>query len=91
MATSVKMDEETKDRLELLQAEIKQQTGKQVTQQALLARLVDTAYESRDDVVDSFRDKTVPLSEDERAAMQQGRFHSGTETTEEDIDKILYG
>lgn len=91
MAAAVKVEEDAKDRLEELQAEIRLRTGQRVTQQELLTRLIDDAYESRDDVIDSFRESTVPLSSAEREAMQEGRFSSGTETTEEDIDDILYG
>lgn len=91
MATAVKVDEEAKDRLEELQAEIRLRTGTNVTQQALLTRLIDEAYESRAEVIDSFREATVPLSDEQKAAMQCGRISSGVETTEEDVDDILYG
>lgn len=91
MATAVKLDEESKSRLEELQAEIKLRTGTNVTQQELLSRLIDDAYESHDEVIDSFRESMVPLSDEQKEAMRQGRFSSGVETTEEDIDDILYG
>jgi len=91
MATAVKVDDEAKSRLEELQAEIRLKTGENVTQQELLSRLIDEAYESRSEFIDSFRESSVPLSEDEKAAMQRGRFNSGVETDEEDIDDILYG
>jgi hypothetical protein len=91
MTTAVKVDEEAKSRLEELQAEIRLRTGRRVTQQALLTRLIDDAYESRDEVIDSFRESSVPLSAAEKEAMQEGRFSSGVETDEEDIDDILYG
>ncbi|RQG98866.1 hypothetical protein [Natrarchaeobius oligotrophus] len=91
MATAVKVDENAKSRLEELQAEIRIQTGSSVTQQELLTRLIDDAYESRDDVIDSFRESRVPLSDAEKETMQRGRFSSGVETGEEDIDEILYG
>lgn len=91
MATAVKVDEDAKSRLEELQAEIRLRTGRNVTQQKLLTRLIDDAYESRADVIDSFRDSTVPLSDGEKAAMRQGRFSSGLETDEDDIDDVLYG
>jgi hypothetical protein len=90
MATAVKVDEEAKSRLEELQAEIRLRTGEKVTQQELLTRLIDDAYESREEVIDSFRASTVPLSADEKAAMQAGRISSGVETDEADIDDILY-
>lgn len=91
MATSVKMDEETKSRLERLQAEIRLETGRQVTQQAILARLVESAVESKVDLIDSFREDRVPVSDAEREAFHRGTIASGVETSEEDIDDILYG
>lgn len=91
MATAVKVDEDAKSRLEELQAEIRLRTGEKVTQQELLSRLIDDAFESREEVIDSFRASTVPLTDAEKDAMQQGRISSGTETDEEDIDEILYG
>lgn len=91
MATAVKMDEETKSELEALQAEIKLKTGKNVTQQEVLARLVESAVESRTEFVDSFRDAPDALSEDELTAFNEGMIASGVETDEEDIDDILYG
>ncbi len=91
MTTAVKVDDTAKSRLEELQAEIRLRTGRRVTQQALLSRLIDDAYASREDVIDSFRDTRVPLSEDEIAAMQRGRIASGVETDEGDIDELLYG
>ena len=91
MATAVKVDDDAKSRLEELQAEIRLRTGEKVTQQELLTRLIDDAYESREDVIDSFRNSTVPLSEAEKEAMREGRISSGVETDEEDVDDILYG
>jgi hypothetical protein len=91
MATAVKMDEESKSRLERLQAEIKLQTGEKVTQQEILARLLKDAYESKSEFVDSYRDGPVSLSEEEREAFHSGMFSSGVETDEDDIDDILYG
>jgi hypothetical protein len=91
MSTAVKVDEDAKSRLEELQAEIRLRTGTKVTQQELLSRLIDDAYESRDAVIDSFRESTVPLSDTEKEAMRDGRFSSGVETDEDDIDDILYG
>ncbi|WP_435195721.1 hypothetical protein [Natronomonas sp. EA1] len=91
MATSVKMDEETKSELEELQAEIRLKTGQQVTQQELLARLVDQAVASKADLIDSFRDEFTPLDADERAAFNDGKISSGKPLDEEDIDEELYG
>jgi len=62
-----------------------------VTQQELLTRPIDDAYKSRDAVIDSFRELTVPLSEDEKGTMRRGRLASGVATGEEIIGDILYG
>lgn len=91
MATSVKMDDDTKSRLERLQAEIRLETGKRVTQQEILARLVENAIESKADLIDSFREQRVPLADSEREAFHEGMVTSGVTTTEEDIDDVLYG
>ena len=91
MATAVKMDEETKSRLEELQAEIKLKTGQKVTQQEILARLVESAFESRSEFVESFREGEKTLTDEELEQFNQGMISSGTKTDEEDIDEILYG
>jgi hypothetical protein len=91
MATAVKVEDEAKSRLEELQAEIRLRTGESVTQQELLTRLIDDAYASREAVIDSFRESTVPLSAADKDAMRHGRISSGVPTDEDDIDDILYG
>lgn len=91
MATAVKMNEEVKAHLEELQAEIRLRTGTKVTQQEILERLVEDAYESKDAFVDSFRSTTVPLTDHEKEAMAEGRINSGVETDEDDVDDVLYG
>jgi hypothetical protein len=91
MATSVEMDDDTKSRLERLQAEIRLKTGKRVTQQEVLARLVERAIESKADLVDSFREERVPVPEEDREAFHDGMVSSGVTTSEEDVDDVLYG
>lgn len=85
------MDERTKDRLERLQAEIKLETGRKVTQQELLKRLLDSAYESRSEFVDSFRDEWDGLSDDETDRLLSGTVDSGNPVEEDEIDDALYG
>jgi len=90
MATAVKVEESAKSRLEELQAEIRLRTGTNVTQQELLSRLIDEAYSSHEELIDTFREQTVPLSDGEKERMREGQFHSGTKTNESDIDDVLY-
>lgn len=85
------MDEEAKSKLEELQAEIRLKTGQNVTQQEILSALIQSAVDARSEFIDSFRDGTTALSEPELEAFNQGRVASGVETTEADIDDILYG
>jgi hypothetical protein len=91
MTTAVKMDAETKSQLEELQAEIKLKTGRKVTQQELLARIVESAVQSRAELVDSFREAPVALSDAEFERFDEGTVASGVETDEDDIDDVLYG
>ncbi|WP_135820874.1 hypothetical protein [Halostella litorea] len=90
MVTFVKIDEETKSRLERLQAEIRVKTGTKVTQQELLERLVNEAVASKTDLIESFREERVPISGTTKAAFHEGTVESGKETDESDIDDILY-
>jgi len=91
MVPTIEMDDESKSLLEEIQTEIKSETGGNVTQQEVLAHIVECVYESKADIIDSFQDGYVPLSEEEREAFHSGMFSSGVETDEEDIDEILYG
>ncbi|MCL9817756.1 hypothetical protein [Natronocalculus amylovorans] len=91
MATSVKMDDDTKSRIERLQAEIRLETGTRVTQQEILARLVERAIESKADLINSFRKERVPLADSDRERFHDGMVSSGVTTTEDDIDDVLYG
>jgi len=76
--------------VEKSQAEIKLQTGKRVTQEEVLRRVVDTAYSLKDEVIDSFRE-TVPVGKDKIEEFHDGISDWGTETDEDEIDEILYG
>ncbi|MFP9191559.1 hypothetical protein [Natronosalvus vescus] len=91
MSTSVKVTDRTKSRLEELQAEIRLETGKNVTQQALLERIVSETYESKAALIDSFRDEFESPSEAEIDQWLSGTSDWGIETTEEEIDDVLYG
>ncbi len=91
MSTSVKVTDRTKSHLEELQAEIRLETGTNVTQQELLERIVTDTYESRGELIDSFRDDFEPLSDDEIERWLSSSSDWGVETTEDEIDAVLYG
>jgi hypothetical protein len=56
MASSVEITEQTNARLEELQAEIRHEAGRTVTKQQLLEQIVRDASESKDEIIDMFRD-----------------------------------
>lgn len=91
MSTSIKVTDRTKSRLERLQAEIRLETGRTITQQELLDRIVSRTYDSKDALIESFREEFEPLSDVETEAWLSGTVASGIETDEEDIDDVLYG
>jgi hypothetical protein len=90
MVTAVKVDSDAKSRLEELQAEIRLRVGRNITQRELLAQLIDDAYESREELINSFGESSVPLSNAEKEALRDARFSSSVETDEDDIDDTLY-
>jgi len=90
MATSVKLGEDAKDKLEQLQAELRLERGQKVSQQELLDRIVSREFESKEALFDSFADDFEGLSDEDIEAFLSNTFDSGVETTEDDIDRILY-
>lgn len=90
MAPSIEVTDRTKARLEKLRAEIRLETGRTITQRELLERIVTEAGESKDELMDSFRNEFEPLSADELECWPLGTVSSGVVTDESDIDHILY-
>lgn len=90
MTTSVKISEAAKDHLEELRAEIRLETGRSVTQQELLDHLVERGYESREAIVDSYRDEWDGLSEAEIDQWLSGTVSSGDPVSPADVDRIVY-
>ncbi|WP_135853310.1 hypothetical protein [Halorussus salinus] len=98
MSSSVDVSDRTKRRLEQLQAAVEEATGREVSQRELLDRLVGEGYDSKAAFVASFRDAGESdsddwegLSEDERDAFLAGTSDWGVETSEDEIDRTLYG
>lgn len=90
MSTSVKISERAKSRLEELQAEIRLETGTKVTQQELLDRLVEESYESKNELIDSYRDDFEGLSPEEIDRWMSGTVASENPVDEDGIDEVLY-
>jgi hypothetical protein len=62
------IDDRTQHRLEELQADVLLETGARVTQDEILAVLIEQAYTSRGQFLSLFRSTSLPLTESERAA-----------------------
>ncbi|MDY6775462.1 MAG: hypothetical protein SV253_05220 [Halobacteria archaeon] len=91
MSTSIKIDEETKSKIEELQAKIKLETGEKATQEEILEGVVSYALSTEEDIIDSFRDKTVPLSDEEIEEFHGGTSNWDEDLKENDLDEVLYG
>jgi len=86
MATSVKMRDEDKQRLDRLQGELQALRGYRVPLQELMARIV-TLAEGHKELL--FEDAARPMTEKEIAAMRRLCVRTGIPTREEDIDDII--
>lgn len=91
MSTSIEVTPRTKDRLEELVAEIRTETGRPVREREVLERIVAESDDSRAALIDSFREEFEPASEEEIEEWLSGSSDWGFETTEEEIDDVLYG
>lgn len=52
--------------------------------------MIVDSYESKDELIDSFRNEFEPLSDEEIERWLAGSTDFGVETSEEDIDDVLY-
>lgn len=89
MPTTVKIDEERKEKLEKLLAKIFVEKGKKITLQKALNRAVDTALES--DEFLSHLAELPPLEEDPGWKMLKEPKHWGIKDSSENIDEHIYG
>jgi len=94
---SVPIDERTKARIRELCEEIEAETGREVSERAVVERVFERQFESRQALVDSFREEsdTVDddfdgLSDEEIERFFAGTSASGDSIEEDDIDRVLY-
>ena len=90
MSVSVKVSEQAKYQLEELQAEIKRETGQEVTRKEIVDRIIERVYDSRAEFIELFRDEFDGLSEEEIDVWLSGTTPSGDPVDEDDIDLTLY-
>ena len=86
MATSVKMRERDKQRLDRLQGAMMSREGRRLPQQAILAWLLDLGEaEERRSTVDAAR----PMSPQEVTSLKKLVVRTGVHTREEEIDTAI--
>jgi hypothetical protein len=91
LSTSVKISEESKHILEAIQARIVLKTGRKFSQQELLDMIVKS-FEGRDEeLIKLLGIVRFPLSAEEIERLMETPEDWGVETTEEEIDRSLYG
>lgn len=92
MATTVKLDNNDKRKLEQLQALVTLRAGgKKVTQQELLSALIRQALEKGDEFVKEVFKETVPMSDSDFEKVLSLANDWGVRTKWQEIDKVAYG
>lgn len=86
MATSVKMRDHDKRRLDRLQGELTLRRGRKLSQQELLSMLLNLAEEEKDRLE---ADAERPMTDRAIAAMERLAVSTGVRTREEDIDRVV--
>ena len=91
MSTSVKISDECKRILEMLQARLVIAMGRKVSQQELLDALVKFSMEREDELIGHIVGAELPLPSEEIDKLMKLPTDWGVETREEEIDLHLYG
>lgn len=89
MPTTVRIRDDDKAALDALQARYTLAMRERISLEDLLSRIVELAEEHEDELI--LDDTPHKLTPAEMKAFHRGIGHSGTSTSEEDIDEILYG
>jgi hypothetical protein len=90
MSTSVKISGESKRLLDILQARLVIVTGKKISQQELLDRLMKFSTEREDEFFGLITGVRLPLPPEEIEELMDMPTDWGVETREEEIDIHLY-
>lgn len=91
MPTTVKVSEETDDRLTALAARLYLKTRRKVTKQDLVALLVDQGLEDEDALAAHIVGIRYPVPDKVWKQFLRRVRDWGVETEEQDIDRLLYG
>lgn len=88
--SSVKVYGETKKKFDRLQAEFLLKSGKKLSQQDILDRIVDFTARKKENFFEEMSGIDHPLGSDEIKRILKTPKNWGIKTREGDIDKILY-
>ncbi|MBU4491429.1 MAG: hypothetical protein KKD69_03095 [Euryarchaeota archaeon] len=89
MSENIKIQEKDKHIFDMLQAELTLKTGKKITQQELFSWLIEFARAKKDNFFGKL--SKLPLSEKEKKKIRSLSSDWGVETSEEEIDMVVYG
>ncbi|MHA1722388.1 MAG: hypothetical protein ACTSXW_04830 [Candidatus Baldrarchaeia archaeon] len=90
MSTSVKINLESKKKLEELQAMLTLKLGRKIPQHEILDALIKLGSSNVDELVKHFSGVELPLPQEKVAKILSLPCDWGVKTSEEDINKILY-
>ncbi len=88
MATSVKVRERDKERIDRLQSELARRRGRRVSQQELFTWLLNLGEAEKDRLLE---DATRPMTDREIAALETLCVDTGVRTHEKEIDDVVAG
>ncbi|MBU4077396.1 MAG: hypothetical protein KKI06_11965 [Euryarchaeota archaeon] len=89
MSENIKISDKDKNLFDMLQAELTLKTGKKITQQELFSQLIEFVRSRKDNFFG--RLSKLPLSEKDKKKIRSLQCDMGVETSEEEIDFVVYG
>jgi hypothetical protein len=89
--SSVKLSDEAKTLLDKAQAKVTLATGRKITQQELLEAMIEFSTRREEQLIEEAVEHNTPFNEEEIDQLMMEPTDWGVETSEEDIDRILYG
>ena len=91
MSVSIKIKKEDKDKLLKLQAKLTLFLNKKLTQEEIISYLLQIAEKNEELFMEQITNENKPLSDMQIKSLMDFPDDWGIETSEKDIDKILYG
>ncbi len=90
MTSTIKIDDQTKNRFDKLQAKILLETGKKLSQQQLLDLLLIQAEKTEEELYAEISSINHPFSKEQREKILSLQFDLEYDTSKEEEDQIIY-